>query len=301
MKRLVVWYGELALHAQLMRRGWLFLLPALLWLGGFLLLPSLALVVVALAERGTYGEVVWNFSLENLRRAMGYGLFGWSPDYLLTLARSVGMALFTTLFCAALAFPLAFFIARQPPRLRYLWLAAVIIPFWTNLVIRTYAWQLLLSPELPLAKLAAGLGLVEAGAALYPSTFAVMVGMVSAFLPFMVLPLYASVERLDKQLIEAAQDLYASRVRVFFQAIWPQTLPGLSVGIVLTLVPAMGMFVIPDLLGGGKYLMVGNLIQQQFGSSRDWPLAAALSLSLMALTLLALQVFRRRAKEVDWL
>lgn len=232
---------------------------------------------------------------------MGYGLFGWSPDYLLTLARSVGMALFTTLFCAALAFPLAFFIARQPPRLRYLWLAAVIIPFWTNLVIRTYAWQLLLSPELPLAKLAAGLGLVEAGAALYPSTFAVMVGMVSAFLPFMVLPLYASVERLDKQLIEAAQDLYASRVRVFFQAIWPQTLPGLSVGIVLTLVPAMGMFVIPDLLGGGKYLMVGNLIQQQFGSSRDWPLAAALSLSLMALTLLALQVFRRRAKEVDWL
>lgn len=301
MKRLVVWYGELALHAQLMRRGWLFLLPALLWLGGFLLLPSLALVVVALAERGTYGEVIWNFSLENLRRAMGYGLFGWSPDYLLTLARSVGMALFTTLFCAALAFPLAFFIARQPPRLRYLWLAAVIIPFWTNLVIRTYAWQLLLSPELPLAKLAAGLGLVEAGAALYPSTFAVMVGMVSAFLPFMVLPLYASVERLDKQLIEAAQDLYASRVRVFFQAIWPQTLPGLSVGIVLTLVPAMGMFVIPDLLGGGKYLMVGNLIQQQFGSSRDWPLAAALSLSLMALTLLALQVFRRRAKEVDWL
>lgn len=301
MKRLVVWYGELALHAQLMRRGWLFLLPALLWLGGFLLLPSFALVVVALAERGTYGEVVWNFSLENLRRAMGYGLFGWSPDYLLTLARSVGMALFTTLFCAALAFPLAFFIARQPPRLRYLWLAAVIIPFWTNLVIRTYAWQLLLSPELPLAKLAAGLGLVEAGAALYPSTFAVMVGMVSAFLPFMVLPLYASVERLDKQLIEAAQDLYASRVRVFFQAIWPQTLPGLSVGIVLTLVPAMGMFVIPDLLGGGKYLMVGNLIQQQFGSSRDWPLAAALSLSLMALTLLALQVFRRRAKEVDWL
>ncbi|MER3444619.1 MAG: ABC transporter permease [Meiothermus sp.] len=299
MSRVLVWYGELTTPGALSRRGLLFLLPAALWLMAFLVLPSLALVAVAFAERGTYGEVVWTFSLENLRRLLGYGLFGWSPDNLLILGRSVWVAFVTSLIAALLAYPLAFFIASRPPRTRYLWLTLVIIPFWTNLVIRTYAWQLLLSPDLPFARVAAALGLAEPGAALYPGSFAVYVGMVSAFLPFMVLPLYSSVERIDSSLIEAARDLYASRVRVFFQAILPQTLPGLTVGVILTFIPAMGMFVIPDLLGGAKYLLVGNLIQQQFGASRDWPFAAAISLGLMALTLVALRVYRRSGKDVD--
>ncbi|WP_027891621.1 ABC transporter permease [Calidithermus chliarophilus] len=299
MNRVLVWYGELTTPGALSRRGLLFLLPAALWLMAFLVLPSLALVAVAFAERGTYGEVVWTFSLENLRRLLGYGLFGWSPDNLLILGRSVWVAFVTSLIAALLAYPLAFFIASRPPRTRYLWLTLVIIPFWTNLVIRTYAWQLLLSPDLPFAQVAAALGLAEPGAALYPGSFAVYVGMVSAFLPFMVLPLYSSVERIDSSLIEAARDLYASRARVFFQAILPQTLPGLTVGVILTFIPAMGMFVIPDLLGGAKYLLVGNLIQQQFGASRDWPFAAAISLGLMALTLVALRVYRRSGKDVD--
>jgi len=299
VSRVLVWYGELTTPGALSRRGLLFLLPAALWLMAFLVLPSLALVAVAFAERGTYGEVVWTFSLENLRRLLGYGLFGWSPDNLLILGRSVWVAFVTSLIAALLAYPLAFFIASRPPRTRYLWLTLVIIPFWTNLVIRTYAWQLLLSPDLPFARVAAALGLAEPGAALYPGSFAVYVGMVSAFLPFMVLPLYSSVERIDSSLIEAARDLYASRVRVFFQAILPQTLPGLTVGVILTFIPAMGMFVIPDLLGGAKYLLVGNLIQQQFGASRDWPFAAAISLGLMALTLVALRVYRRSGKDVD--
>lgn len=299
MNRVLVWYGELTTPGALSRRGLLFLLPAALWLMAFLVLPSLALVAVAFAERGTYGEVVWTFSLENLRRLLGYGLFGWSPDNLLILGRSVWVAFVTSLIAALLAYPLAFFIASRPPRTRYLWLTLVIIPFWTNLVIRTYAWQLLLSPDLPFARVAAVLGLAEPGAALYPGSFAVYVGMVSAFLPFMVLPLYSSVERIDSSLIEAARDLYASRARVFFQAILPQTLPGLTVGVILTFIPAMGMFVIPDLLGGAKYLLVGNLIQQQFGASRDWPFAAAISLGLMALTLVALRVYRRSGKDVD--
>ncbi|RIH87558.1 ABC transporter permease [Calidithermus roseus] len=299
MNRVLVWYGELTTPGALSRRGLLFLLPAALWLMAFLVLPSLALVAVAFAERGTYGEIVWTFSLENLKRLLGYGLFGWSPDNLLILGRSVWVAFVTSLIAALLAYPLAFFIASRPPRTRYLWLTLVIIPFWTNLVIRTYAWQLLLSPELPFARVAAALGLAEPGTALYPGSFAVYVGMVSAFLPFMVLPLYSSVERIDSSLIEAAKDLYASRARVFFQAILPQTLPGLTVGIILTFIPAMGMFVIPDLLGGAKYLLVGNLIQQQFGASRDWPFAAAISLGLMALTLVALRVYRRSGKDVD--
>jgi spermidine/putrescine transport system permease protein len=299
VKRVLVWYGELTTPGALSRRGLLFLLPAALWLMAFLVLPSLALVAVAFAERGGYGEIVWSFSLENLRRLLGYGLFGWSPDNLLILGRSVWVAFVTSLVAALLAYPLAFFIASRPPRTRYLWLTLVIIPFWTNLVIRTYAWQLLLSPELPLARAAAALGLVEPGVALYPGSFAVYVGMVSAFLPFMVLPLYSSVERIDPSLIEAAKDLYANPARVFWQAILPQTLPGLTVGVILTFIPAMGMFVIPDLLGGAKYLLVGNLIQQQFGASRDWPFAAALSLGLMVLTLVALRVYRRSGREVD--
>jgi len=168
------------------------------------------------------------------------------------------------------------------------------------MVIRTYAWFLILAPELPLAKLASFFGFIPAGYPLYPNSFAVYLGMVSMYLPFVTLPLYASVERLDWALVEAAQDLYASKVRVFMQAILPQTLPGLSVGIILTFVPAMGMFVVPDLLGGSKYMLVGNLIQQQFGSSRDWPFGAAISMGLMVLTMISLQFYRRRSKEIEF-
>jgi spermidine/putrescine transport system permease protein len=216
------------------------------------------------------------------------------------LWRSVVVAFFTTLISVVLSYPLCFFIAARPARSRYLWLTLVIIPFWTNMVIRTYAWFLILAPELPFARLAAWLGFIAEGAPLYPNAFAVYIGMVSMFLPFVALPLYASVERLDWSLVEAANDLYAGRTRVFTQAIVPQTLPGLSVGIVLTFVPAMGMFVVPDLLGGAKYMLVGNLIQQQFGTSRDWPFGAAVSMALMALTMISLQLYRRRSKEIAY-
>lgn len=299
MSRLLVWYGELGTAGSILRRGLALLLPALLWLLAFLILPSLALVAVAFAERGNFGEIIWNFSLENLSRLLGYGIFGWSPDNLIILARTVWVAFITTLISVLLAYPLAFFIASRKPQQRYLWLALVIIPFWTNLVIRTYAWQLLFAPQMPFARIAAALHLIEPGTALNPSSFAVYVGMVSAFLPFLVLPLYSSVERLDWSLVEAAQDLYGGRSRVFFQAILPQTLPGLTVGVILTFIPAMGMFVVPDLLGGAKYLLVGNLIQQQFFSSRDWPFGAALSLGLVLLTLIALRIYRRSGKDVD--
>jgi spermidine/putrescine transport system permease protein len=138
--------------------------------------------------------------------------------------------------------------------------------------------------------------MVSPGSPLYPSAFAVYLGMVSMFLPFVALPLYSSIERMDWELVEASQDLYASRVRVFMQAILPQTLPGLSVGVILTFVPAMGMFVVPDLLGGAKYMLVGNLIQQQFGASRDWAFGAAISMGLMVLTMFSLYLYRRKSR-----
>ncbi|MBC7646389.1 MAG: ABC transporter permease [Pseudopedobacter sp.] len=297
--RFVVWYGELTTSGKLGRRGWLFALPGVLWLLLFLILPGLAVVAVSFAERGQYGDIQWNFTLENYSRAAGNGIFGWSADTLLALARSLWTAGLTTVLSILLAFPLAFFIASRPEKSRYLWLTLVIVPFWTNLVIRAYAWMLLLSPESPITRAASSLGLVEAGAALYPSDFAIAVGMLSTFLPFVVLPLYSSVERLDWSQVEAAQDLYGRGIRVFMHGILPQVLPGLTVAVILTFVPAMGMFVIPDLLGGGKFLLVGNLIQQQFGSSRDWPYGAALSLVLVLLTLVGLHYYRKYGKGVE--
>ncbi|MGD8959270.1 MAG: ABC transporter permease, partial [Desulfobacteraceae bacterium] len=232
MHRLLVWYGELTTRRSLLRRGALFLIPGMLWLVVFIVLPGLVLVAVSLATRGTYGQLEWQFTLENYKRLAGFSLFGWTADYLMILWRSVVVAFFTTLISVVLSYPLCFFIAARPARSRYLWLTLVIIPFWTNMVIRTYAWFLILAPELPFARLAAWLGFIAEGAPLYPNAFAVYIGMVSMFLPFVALPLYASVERLDWSLVEAANDLYAGRVRVFTQAIVPQTLPGLSVGIV---------------------------------------------------------------------
>jgi spermidine/putrescine transport system permease protein len=301
MNKLLVWYGELTTRRNLTHRGLYFLGGGMVWLMMFLVLPGLVLIVVSFVSRGAYGQLEWNFTVENYERLAGFTLFGWTADYIVIVLRSVWVAFVTTAISVILSYPLAFFICARPERSRYLWLTMVIIPFWTNMVIRTYAWFLILAPELPPAKLASILGLIPAGNPLYPNAFAVYLGMVSMFLPFVALPLYSSVERLDWSLVEAAQDLYASKVRVFTQAILPQTLPGLSVGIILTFVPAMGMFVVPDLLGGAKYMLVGNLIQQQFGASRDWPFGAAISMGLMVLTMISLQLYRRRSKDIEYI
>ncbi len=298
MTRLLIWYGELTTRRRLSLRGLAFVGPATAWLLAFLLLPMLALVAVAFVERGAYGELTWRPTLENVRRLLGFGLFGWSADILWILGRSVWAACITTAAALLLAYPLAFFIASRRPRVRYVCLALVVIPFCTNLVIRTYAWMLILAPGLPPARVAQTLGLIADGAALYPGPLAVYLGMVTSFLPFAALPLYTNVERLDWSVVEAAQDLYGTRRQVFVHAILPQTLPGLAVAVILTFIPAMGVFVVPDLLGGAKYMLVGNLIQQQFGPSRDWPFGAAVSLGLMGLTLVGLFVLRRHA--ADW-
>jgi spermidine/putrescine transport system permease protein len=299
MNKLLVWYGELTTKQNLAKRGLGFLGTGILWLLVFLVLPGMVLIIVSFISRGGYGQLVWEFTLENYKRLMGFSLFGWTADYIIILWRSIWVAFMTTAICVALSYPLAFFICSRPERKRYFWLTLIIVPFWTNMVIRTYAWFLILAPELPFARLASWLKVIPPDAPLYPNAFAVYLGMVSMFLPFVALPLYSSVERLDWSLVEAAQDLYASKVRVFTQAILPQTLPGLSVGVILTFVPAMGMFVVPDLLGGAKYMLIGNLIQQQFGASRDWPFGAAISMGLMVLTMISLQLYRRRGKEVE--
>ncbi|WP_035065115.1 ABC transporter permease [Nitratidesulfovibrio termitidis] len=296
-QRHLVWNGELTTRMRLIRRGMYLAAPGMLWILLFLALPSLLLIVVSMTTRGDYGQIEWVFSLDNFTRLLGFSSYGWSADYLWILFRSVWVAFWTTLICVLLAYPLCFHIANRAPEKRYFWLTLIIIPFWTNLVIRAYAWLLVLAPQLPFAKFAAVLGIIPDGSPLYPSALAVYLGMVATFLPFVAMPLYANVEKLDWALVEAAKDLYAGRARIFWHAIWPQTVPGLSVGITLTFIPAMGMFVVPDLLGGAKYMLVGNLIQQQFGTSRDWPFGAAVSLALMVLTLVGLHVQRKHSGE----
>ena len=292
----VIHRGEMVSPKTLRLRGLFFVLPGVAWIGAFLAIPCLALVAVAFAQRGGYGEVEWQFSLENLKRLLGWDLFGWSSDNIWILARSFWVALVSTLLCVLLSYPLAFFLASRPAKTRTVWMTLLLIPFWTNLVIRTYAWILVLAPNMPVAKILSFLGLIPKGYPAYPSQIAVWIGMVAAFLPFVALPLYTSVEKIDWALIEASQDLYADRWRGFWTAIFPQTLPGISVGVTLTLVPAMGMFVIPDMLGGARFMLVGNLIEQQFGSARDWPFGSMVSIALMALTLATLLIVGRTGK-----
>ncbi|MEO8430115.1 MAG: ABC transporter permease [Acidobacteriota bacterium] len=271
--------------------------PGILWVAVFLLAPLAAVAVMAFLTRGASGEVGQPLTLQSFRRLAGFGLFGFDPLYPLIVLRSLLLAAWTTAACVLVAFPMAFFIARLPPRFKTIALTLVIVPFWTNLLIRTYAWQILLAAGGPLSRGASALGVIPRGGALYPGTFAVAVGMLCAFVPFLVLPLYTAVEKIDWSIAEAAMDLGADARRVFRHAVLPQVAPGLVAGIILVFVPAVGQFVIPDLLGGARTAILGNAIQQQFGPSRDWPFGSALALVGMAVVLIGLWVHARTAGE----
>ncbi|MBN8248085.1 MAG: ABC transporter permease [Verrucomicrobia bacterium] len=269
------------------RGAWITAGPALAWLLVFLGFPLLLIAAASGLTRGDYGDFGLPVTGENYARLAGWTELGFDPLYPRILARSVVMGAATTLLCLVLGTPLAFCIARLPGRWRSLVLTLVIVPFWTNLLIRTYGWQMLLAPGAPLSRAAAALGFIAPGDGLYPGWLAVGLGMVCDFLPFLVLPLYASVEKLDWTLAEAAADLGAPPVRVFWHAILPQIRPGLAAGAALVFLPATGQFVVPDLLGGARTLMLGNAIQQQFGASRDWPFGAAMACVTLALMMAA--------------
>jgi spermidine/putrescine transport system permease protein len=192
-----------------------------------------------------------------------------------------------------LAYGVVFFILSRPAAWRGLLLLAVVVPSWTNQVVRAYAWMQLLGPEASLSRLAQHLGLVSAHLGLYPSYLAVFLGLVYNFLPYMVVPLYAAAERIDWTLLEAGSDLYATGWRLFRHAVLPQTYPGLLSGIILVLIPAFGNFVVPQLLGGNKAAMLGNLIANQFTINGDWPYGSALTLIMLVMTLLAIFFMRR--------
>ncbi len=299
MARPIVIDGDLTTRPRLFIRGLMLIGWGLLWMAVFLYAPLVGLGALSAATRGEYGGVEWTLTTANLWRLAGYDELGFSYNNLLILWRSVWLAAVTTGICLALAFPMAFWIANHRPRVRHLLLALVMVPSCVNLVIRTYAWQQLLGGQMPPAWLASQLGLIPPGGALYPSGFAVYLGMVSCMLPFTVLPLYTSIERLDWNLVEAARDLYGGRLRVFRHAIVSQCMPGLIAATILTFIPSLGMFVVPDLLGGAKFMLVGNLIQLQFGSMSDWPFGAAAGVFLIVASLLALVGLRAVSERTE--
>ena len=268
-------------------RAWLLLLPATAWLVIFFVAPLFIVLIYSFLERGTYGGVVWQFTLENIQRVF-------DPLYLDTFFRSVYIAVITTVVCLLIGFPLAFYIATRPPRARNALLLALMIPFWTNFLIRTYAWLNILRTNTGLINVSLmSIGLIKKPLPLFGNDFAIILGLVYGWLPDMVLPLYAALERLDWDLVEAASDLYASKSKVFQRIIWPLALPGVIAGSMLVFIPSLGAFVTPAILGGGKSLMIGNIISNQFLSAHDWPFGAALSTLMMVLMLLATLVYFR--------
>lgn len=293
MQQTEVFEGKLTTRSRMRKFGVLLTGPGILWLLVFLLIPTVFLMVLAFAQRGSYGSIDWHFSLLNLKRLLGFSSFGWSPDNLLILWRSVKIAAFTTVLCIFFGLPMAFWIANHGKSMRAFLFALIMVPSCTNLVIRTAAWMILLGPDMFPASIARFLGLITEGESLYPGSFAVYVGMVSSMLPFAVLPLYTSVERLDWGIVEAARDLYAGPVRTFYHGILSQMMPGIVASVILTLVPSFGMYVISDLLGGSKYMLIGNLIQQQFGSASDWPFGAMLGVVLILTSVISLVIFQR--------
>jgi len=278
------------------RSAILSLFPGVGWLFLFLFLPLAAIVLISFCTRGEYGQVEYAFTFESYKRLAGFGSFGFDSVYPIILLRSVWLGVITVALTAVAALPIAFAISKLPPRFKSLGLVIVVIPFWSNLLVRTFAWQMLLAPGNILARFAEALHWIGPGQGLYPGSFAIYLCVVCDYLPFMVLPVYASVEKLDWSLAEAALDLGARRWQLFRHAILPQIRPGLLAGTALVFLPATGQFLIPDLLGGAKTVMLGNLLQQQFGQSRDWPFGSAIatvSLILMAVGLGLLRRFRQ--------
>ncbi len=288
---------------ELLRRRWLksrysLSAPALLIIGLFGILPLLIMVVYSFLVAGEYGGVVWNFSTDAyvsflFQRDIFDGTLTFSPDYLVIFIRSILLALATTGVCLAFGFPTAYFMATRPPSQRILWVFLITIPFWSNLLVRTLAVMLIIRDEGVINDVLRGLGLIDHPIVMLYTNFAVMLGLLYSFLPFMVLPIYASLEKMDFRLVEAGFDLYATRGKVLRRIIIPLARPGIVAGCLLVFIPAIGSYVTPLILGGGKHLMIGALIALQFGTSRNWPLGSAQALILMAGVLVALLFYVR--------
>lgn len=285
----------------------LLIAPSLFWLMVFFLAPLLIVAAMSFGQRGTYGGVEWRLTLANFVRTV-------DPLYTRIFARSLFIAGTVTVICLLIGYPLAYWIARRPPARRSTLLLLLIVPFWTNFLIRTYAWILILRDQGLINSFWTGalhhwinglVGVLPGGLwgqlmsataqplPLFGTNLAIIIGLVYAWLPEMVLPCYAATERFDFALYEAAQDLYANRVKTFLRVVLPVTMPGIVAGSILVFIPSLGAYVTPDLLGGAKSIMIGNVIYSQFMSARDYPFGAATAVGLMLLMVGATLVYFR--------
>jgi spermidine/putrescine transport system permease protein len=272
-------------------RDAVFLLPGLAWLVVFFAVPLGIIFVVSLGTRDQFGGVLLDtLGLQNYRRAL-------EPDFLPTVANSLRYATFTTILCLAIAYPIAYWISRYGGRRKMLLLILVMLPFWTSWVIRTYAWMIILRDNGVVNGILGALGIVDQPIALLNTDLAVVLGMTYGFLPFAILPLYVSIDRLDPALVAAARDLYASGRAAFWHVTLPLTMPGIIAAALLTFIPAIGDFVTPDLLGGAQTITIAKVVQNLFLSSKDWPYGAALGFLLIAATIVGtvgtLRILRR--------
>jgi spermidine/putrescine transport system permease protein len=261
------------------RRGFLISLPAAFYLVLFFAIPLVLVFVYSFATRSSTGQTVladWN--LESYQR-----LF--SSDVLAIFLRSFVLATVTTLICLVFSYPFSFYIATRTPRVRNVMLIFVMIPFWSNFLVRTYAWRVLLSSDGPVSQVSQALG-GEPIRLLFTNS-AVLIGLVYGFMPFMVLPLYAALERMDWRLVEAARDLYADGWTAFRKVTFPLSMPGVIAGSILVFIPSLGTYVTPALLGGAKTVGIGDYIVSQFLAARNWPFGSALSFGVMFVMLLA--------------
>lgn len=266
----------------------LLLFPATAWLIIFFVVPLLIVLFYSFLERGTYGGVTWIFTLSNYQRLFSITDGG---IYLGVLGRSLVMAFLTTIACLLIGYPLAFFIATRSPKWKNALLLLVIIPFWTNFLVRTYAWIILLQNKGVINVALQSLQIIDEPLTLMFTPFAVIVGLIYGYLPFMILPLYSTIERFNFTLVEAAQDLGANDLRTLLWIVLPLTMRGIVAGSILVFIPTVGAFITPDILGGAKTMMVGNLIENQFLKARNWPFGSALSMLLITLVLIPILIY----------
>ena len=278
------------------RSRWLLVSPAMLIIGVAGLTPLTLILFYSFMSPGPYAGI----SLEPTFQAwinlvMEEDLFdetlGFNYAHLYIFSRSIGLALGTTILTLAIGFPTAYFIATRPSTQKNFWLFMISLPFWSNLLVRTFAIMMFIREKGFVNYILLNLDLIDKPLQIMFTPTAVWIGLVYAYLPLMVMPLYASMEKIDFRLVEAGYDLYASRWQVLRKVIVPLVKPGIVAGSILVFIPSIGAYVTPKLLGGGKSLMIGNLISNQFGTSRDWPLGSALALFLMALVMVALIIY----------
>ncbi len=284
------------------RRLLVLLSPATLFLGTCFLGPLVVMVIISFLEPGLYGGFEWNFYHWNYGRILGWADGEWEDFdwvYASIFLRSARLALTNVVITLLICYPAALWVRGLPRRWRLLVVFLITLPFFVSLVVRLFAWVLILRPTGFLNASLIGLGLVSEPIDIIFTETAVLVGMAYILLPFMFLPVYASVEKLDPSLVEASSDLGASPWQTFWRVTVRLSLPGIAAGAVLVFIPSLGNFIVPDLLGGAKVLMIGNLVEQQFLSARNWPFGSALSVMIMAVMFLLILVYLRRIALIE--